>query len=92
MSGPDDLLARMRVLEIDHDPDGWPAVKMRDVSALCDEIERLRAAVLAEREACAEIAADSDYAVQGTGYYDQLGDANQTAYNIEQAIRARPAP
>lgn len=36
------LLARMRLLEVDHEPDGWPAVRMRDISALCDEIERLQ--------------------------------------------------
>lgn len=41
----DSLLERMRLLESDHPPDGWPAVRMRDVSALCDEIDRLRAAI-----------------------------------------------
>lgn len=34
-----DLLCRMRGYEVDHTPDGWPAVKMRDVSALCQMIE-----------------------------------------------------
>ena len=38
----DQLLARMRLLEKDHSPEGWPAVQMKDVTALCDEIERLR--------------------------------------------------
>jgi len=37
-----DLVKRMRVLEVDHGPDGWPAVQMRDISALCDEVDRLR--------------------------------------------------
>lgn len=37
-----DIVDQMRVLEIDHEPDGWPAIRMRQVSALCDEIERLR--------------------------------------------------
>ena len=35
------LLGRMRTLEIDHMPDDWPAVKMEDVSALCDAVVRL---------------------------------------------------
>jgi hypothetical protein len=35
------LLERMRSFEADHTPDGWPAVRMRDISALCAEIERL---------------------------------------------------
>ncbi len=38
-----DLVARMRDFEITHKPDGLPAVKMRDISALCDEVQILRA-------------------------------------------------
>ena len=37
-----DIVKEMRGFEIDHEPDGWPAVRMRQVSALCDEVERLR--------------------------------------------------
>lgn len=37
-----DIVEQMRTLEIDHEPDGWPAVKMRQISALCDEIDALR--------------------------------------------------
>jgi len=37
----DALVMRCRELEIDHAPEGWPAIQMRDVTALCDEIERL---------------------------------------------------
>ncbi|RLJ20019.1 hypothetical protein DJ031_06835 [bacterium endosymbiont of Escarpia laminata] len=33
------LVSSCRTLEIDHMPDGWPAIKMRDVSALCDAVE-----------------------------------------------------
>lgn len=66
-------------------------------SALCDsEVKELRnierlveAAVAQEREECAKIAEDSEYIVDGRGYYDQLGDANATARNITAAIRAR---
>lgn len=39
---PADLVAEMRGFEDDHEPDGWPAVRMRQISALCDEIARLR--------------------------------------------------
>ena len=45
-----DLVARMRSFEVDHEPDGWPAVRMREISALCDEIERLRAALASRDE------------------------------------------
>lgn len=48
-------------------------------------------AAAAEREACAEIAADSDHIVDVPGHYAQLGDAKATAHNIEKAIRARGA-
>ena len=37
-----DIVEEMRGFEIDHEPEGWPAVKMRQISALCDEIDRLR--------------------------------------------------
>ena len=52
------LLGRMRLLEQDHGPDDWPAVQMRDITALCDaamrrhtnaELNRLRA-LLAQAE------------------------------------------
>lgn len=38
-----DIVEQMRSFESDHEPDGWPAVTMGQVSALCDEVERLRA-------------------------------------------------
>ena len=31
---PADLVAEMRGFEADHEPDGWPAVRMRQISAL----------------------------------------------------------
>ncbi|NDP41084.1 MAG: hypothetical protein GZ093_20610 [Rhodoferax sp.] len=42
------LVERMRGFEVDHKPDGWPAIRMRDVTALCYEIEGL---ILAEEGA-----------------------------------------
>lgn len=42
-----DLLERMRGFEIDHVPEGWPAIRMRDISALCDAINDLQATLQA---------------------------------------------
>lgn len=36
----EELLKRMRLLEVDHEPDGWPSVRMRDITALLDEVDR----------------------------------------------------
>ena len=36
------LVKRMRSLEADHEPDGWPAVRMRDITALCDAVDTLQ--------------------------------------------------
>ena len=36
-----ELIERMRGFEIDHEPNGWPAIQMRDISAMCDVIESL---------------------------------------------------
>lgn len=41
-----DIVAEMRGFADDHEPDGWPAVRMRQITALCDEVERLRHAIL----------------------------------------------
>lgn len=34
------LIERVRVYEADHDPDGWPAIKMKEVTALADALEQ----------------------------------------------------
>ena len=36
-----DIVEKMRSFESDHEPDGWPAVTMGQISALCDQIDRL---------------------------------------------------
>lgn len=38
----DDLIELLRLLERDHAPDGWPAVQMRDITALLDALEAAR--------------------------------------------------
>jgi len=43
------LVSRMRGLEIDHPPDGWPAVQMEEISSLCNLIEKLCLEVLVSR-------------------------------------------
>lgn len=37
-----ELIERVRGFETDHAPDGWPAIRMREVSALADAIEELQ--------------------------------------------------
>lgn len=45
MSEPiESLIDRLRLLEMDHEPNGWPAVRMRDITALMDEVKKVRAA------------------------------------------------
>lgn len=36
------LITRLRGLPIDHAPDGWPAVRMREITALLDHIDTLQ--------------------------------------------------
>jgi hypothetical protein len=52
-----DLVARMRGFEVDHEPDGWPGIRMREVSALCDEVEALREQLAAAQAIIADIKA-----------------------------------
>ena len=49
-----EIVEEMRSFEADHKPDGWPAVKMRQISALCDEAERLRAEMKPEWDEAGE--------------------------------------
>lgn len=44
-----DIVEQMRSFESDHEPDGWPAVTMGQISALCDEIERLHSIIDAQQ-------------------------------------------
>jgi hypothetical protein len=39
MTDIDELVKRMRLLDEDHGPDGWPAVRTHEISTLCDAIE-----------------------------------------------------
>jgi len=57
------LIERMRAFEADHVPDGWPCIRMRDITALCDAVEAARAAALEE---AAEVA-DSHATCEGIG-------------------------
>jgi hypothetical protein len=66
--------------------DGCPPNQICDY---CQVVAPVKAMILAEREACAKVAEDSDHVVSGRGYYDQLGDADATVRNIVTAIRAR---
>ena len=47
-----ELIARLRSFETDHKPEGWPAIQMRDVSALLDAIEALEATNSANMATC----------------------------------------
>lgn len=55
-----DLIALVRSLEADHGPGGWPAVEMATLSALADEIERLRSAAEKARAALSDLLASRD--------------------------------
>lgn len=37
-----ELIASLRSFETDHAPDGWPAIRMRDITALIDALENAR--------------------------------------------------
>jgi hypothetical protein len=41
----DEFVGQMRSYEENHNPDGWPIVQMREISALCSIIEAQRAAL-----------------------------------------------
>ena len=36
------IVGRLRMLEIDHEPDGWPAVQMRDITRILNALDFYR--------------------------------------------------
>lgn len=70
-----DIVQELKLFEIDHDPEGWPAIRMRQISAVCDELTALRAenerlkAELAEsdalRDKLAKLLAETAVALKG---------------------------
>ena len=42
MTAIDELIEHMRTLETDHLPEGWPAVRMQQITALLNEIDQRR--------------------------------------------------
>lgn len=58
----DETIQRMRLLEADHEPDGWPAVQMRDIVALLDDIEGWQRQVSDRVDDALQFAAERDEA------------------------------
>lgn len=49
-----ELIANVRMYEIDHAPDGWPAVKTQELTKMADAIEQLQIEAEHWREAYQE--------------------------------------
>lgn len=83
----DELFDRLRLLEQDHEPDGWPAVQMRDITALLNEADAARSqiadlcaanqALLAEVEALRQKAARYDWLRDNWGYVSETYDGDR---------------
>ena len=77
-----ELIERMRGFEIDHSPDGWPAIRMREISAMCDAIESL----LAENERLkAELAKYCDAPVVAYATTNEEGDLSMLFFDEQEA-------
>lgn len=63
MRDADDTIQRMQLLAFDHDPDGWPAVKMRDITVLLDDIEGWQKQVSDRTDDALQFAAERDAAL-----------------------------
>ena len=78
-----ELIERLRSFEIDHEPDGWPGVRMRQISAMCDAIESL----LAENERLkAELAKYRDAPCVAYATTNEEGDLAMLFFD-EQEVR-----
>lgn len=59
----DDTIRRMQLLAIDHEPDGWPAVQMRDITALLDDIDGWQRQASDRTDDAVQFAAERDAAL-----------------------------
>ena len=55
------IVSRLRIFEEDHDPEGYPAVQMKDISALCDLIEYLNIFKFGLREKVRVVLSGQEY-------------------------------
>lgn len=55
MSSIAEILQRVRTMEADHDPDGWPAIRMRDVREMADVIIAQQRTLKAVAKVCREL-------------------------------------
>lgn len=79
------LIEKLRLLEVDHAPDGWPAVQMRDITALLDMVERLRSWL--ECEANCPCCNMDDACVEGCTFADDCPDDNDRMLAVRQVLR-----
>src|SRR5690606_25709025 len=85
----DDLIERMRSLEQDHEPEGWPAVQMRDISALCDALEAARIQDVSHGWKAVLVEPNSEMVDAAADAYMPFGDMELA---IRCAILAAPQP
>jgi hypothetical protein len=83
-----DIVEEMRVFEDDHEPDGWPAIRMRQVSALCDEIEALRQRVADLEKQTEEINAAQIYLREQKRILTQLHEGAEREKELRRGIEA----
>lgn len=84
MSEPTDIVSKMRALEADHTPDGWPAVQMCEISVLCNMIEEDRNRLESDGVTCHE--GMGGYSLVDKAQYEWLVKENA---RLKEQVRAR---
>ena len=84
-----DIVEEMRGFEIDHGPEDWPGVRMRQVSALCDEIERLRSYL--EYDANCPCCDNSVKCEDGCTFADDAPDAYEHMMEVRAVLKPHNA-
>lgn len=84
-----ELIERLRVLEIDHEPNGWPAIQMRDISAMCYAIESLlteNARLKAECDDIKQVQFPRKLEAVAVGWKKQLAASQAYAEQLREAL------
>lgn len=88
----DEILSKAKILEIEHEHEGWPAIQMQDITAMREEIEKMRGLllwVLWHHQGASSTVGQPIRKFLGVGRFDALpvGDVHHAKYVVSNLLK-----